>query len=1160
MSTAVSDQNSNDVPPHHHLLSCRTVGGGTDFPFKSCKIEDSLDWCHEIQSYHERAGLPNRWRPTSLLSLSTSGVVFEPCGQTSLLAKSELDFEVFQAEEIHALAQQFQNDLSQSGIGGGEMFASRSLSRSLLSGGAWDSGTGLGNVGTPGGIGVTLATSTASPLSSGNDVSMTFEPEPLFTPTKEAVTFSVDSLDASILNSDKDLASTCRTNTHCYTIAFEEDEAEQEKKRKQACASFCPMTQSAAPGTAYAPAQHQQRNQTEDSGRGESNPSPQGGESKAKSLPDLLETERAGLMTRSVRVYDVTSNCRYAPLLRRFIQGRADPWGLHPLRRMETEQSTDLSRSRGPIIAWGSGGQEENDDTTWLTANDGPMPLEEDNTLSDLMTGDDLSTVNRTVKSTSIQTSLISSGCNSKKEGSSDAGSSKSKADKPLVVCYPAYALPDLSFLLNDSKKQEAQNVVLAPRHLRKSRTDPNLRKEMSVARPLSSDDVLAIRKDIKEEKIRDWSSLQMLLPREVRAMLALKDEMEASMEPPQFEPEIQLRTKKSRPKSCDVKGFQASIILEEKETVPKKKGKECSGIPVLSKAARAGTKPTPPPRPQNLKLRHRVSKMIAGDASDTAQPERPLKSAPASAAVPAWPTSPHPVASPSQSPGIRQRTKSVTFSGPLLPPTTTVSSDFPSGRTAHVHSQHPIHSPCCGSCPCLGGASSLPSTPMRMMSPAVTELAHKQALSAAVRYSVESLAPFLQPDSPPHILQDVILQTLCPALYTLLSDGLREDLDTLFGPVRNSVWKVIEATSQGGPSTKALSDLVTRLNSEEDLAEGPLKVNAFLCGLLNIRALSGWFTFLRTRETLLKKHYQPDSFMAVANTAARFLFEEMVAALMPLRNHPFQLDLMHEYKMLHHSFQGRLHGVYPYHHARKGLIYSRSSECLDTCSPTRERPSPTTRPQQTAADRRNRMLKAKSEDVVGGVLSPGKCSPVATDSPSRSNRKRWSGIQMNRWIQALDKLPAEEVPPTPSPSTATPPRIAARSQSSPPASANVPDSVKFSRLRRKWEMMSSADQTAAGAEGHKKMVLPSKSRIPRLVKDKQTASPIKKASAVGGESSCVSRLRTLKHHMSSDSGHLSFAKGEFLRLIVEVDDRWLLCAGTNGKGLVPRSAVLQVD
>lgn len=49
----------------------------------------------------------------------------------------------------------------------------------------------------------------------------------------------------------------------------------------------------------------------------------------------------------------------------------------------------------------------------------------------------------------------------------------------------------------------------------------------------------------------------------------------------------------------------------------------------------------------------------------------------------------------------------------------------------------------------------------------------------------------------------------------------------------------------------------------------------------------------------------------------------------------------------------------------------------------------------------------------------------------------------------------------------------------------------------------------------------------------------------------------TLNHRLPSDSGHLAFNEGERLRLVLEVDDTWLLCCRGDHKGLVPRSAVI---
>lgn len=44
-----------------------------------------------------------------------------------------------------------------------------------------------------------------------------------------------------------------------------------------------------------------------------------------------------------------------------------------------------------------------------------------------------------------------------------------------------------------------------------------------------------------------------------------------------------------------------------------------------------------------------------------------------------------------------------------------------------------------------------------------------------------------------------LVVGMLCPALYSLMSDGLRETIDTSFGPANNSVWHVVEASARQG-------------------------------------------------------------------------------------------------------------------------------------------------------------------------------------------------------------------------------------------------------------------------------------------------------------------------------------------------------------------------
>ncbi|PNF18760.1 hypothetical protein B7P43_G03348 [Cryptotermes secundus] len=202
---------------------------------------------------------------------------------------------------------------------------------------------------------------------------------------------------------------------------------------------------------------------------------------------------------------------------------------------------------------------------------------------------------------------------------------------------------------------------------------------------------------------------------------------------------------------------------------------------------------------------------------------------------------------------------------------------------------------------------------------PIPVDLAQKRALVTAVSDAVEQMiCHFSAAENQAHcsMLGDsthtpacaqLALSKLCPALYAVLSDGLHPTLDTAFGSIQNSVWQVVEASAQQGLMTKALNDLVLRLNGEDVLTEGLMKFNAFVFGLLNVRSLDAWAGYLRTRESVLRKHYAAEGLLLLANTAGasvRALMDQLLASLQPLSLLPFKLDLLFEVRQLHHSLR----------------------------------------------------------------------------------------------------------------------------------------------------------------------------------------------------------------------------------------------------------------
>lgn len=308
-------------------------------------------------------------------------------------------------------------------------------------------------------------------------------------------------------------------------------------------------------------------------------------------------------------------------------------------------------------------------------------------------------------------------------------------------------------------------------------------------------------------------------------------------------------------------------------------------------------------------------------------------------------------------------------------------------------------------------------------------------------------------------------LSTLCPALYAVLSDGLKPSLESSFGAINNSVWQVVEASAQQGPLTKALNELVMRINSEDAITEGLVKFNAFVFGLLNVRSLDAWMSYLKTRESILKKHYTKDSLIMahVGGVNLRTLLDSLISALQPLALLPFQLDLLFEYRQLHMSFKR-----------------------MEQLSPTRK--------QEILPDLLNSSKKKERPRscVESNLLKPNfKLGDVTTAA-----KKRWSGISANSKLYLVyDRLAKEEEEEyTDSLENQTKPENSDENipnlQEDGPESldSNISDDKpmngrRFKKLQQKWEMLSGTESNPSPPASPTN----TKSKIPRPI-----MSPVK--------------------------------------------------------------------
>ncbi|XP_072108587.1 AP-4 complex accessory subunit RUSC2 isoform X4 [Mobula birostris] len=145
-----------------------------------------------------------------------------------------------------------------------------------------------------------------------------------------------------------------------------------------------------------------------------------------------------------------------------------------------------------------------------------------------------------------------------------------------------------------------------------------------------------------------------------------------------------------------------------------------------------------------------------------------------------------------------------------------------------------------------------------------------------------------------------LVLKYLCPAIRNILQDGLKAYiLDVIVGQRKNLPWTVIEASTQLGPSTKALNNLFCKISQYSELMSHSTRFNAFIFGLLNIRSLEFWFNHLYNHEDIIGIHYLSTGFLALSHSVCQALFEELLLLLQPLSLLPFDLDLMFEHHVI---------------------------------------------------------------------------------------------------------------------------------------------------------------------------------------------------------------------------------------------------------------------
>ncbi|XP_078525707.1 AP-4 complex accessory subunit RUSC1 isoform X2 [Lissotriton helveticus] len=145
-----------------------------------------------------------------------------------------------------------------------------------------------------------------------------------------------------------------------------------------------------------------------------------------------------------------------------------------------------------------------------------------------------------------------------------------------------------------------------------------------------------------------------------------------------------------------------------------------------------------------------------------------------------------------------------------------------------------------------------------------------------------------------------LVLNTLCPALYALVGDGLKPfQKDVIAGRRRTSPWTVVEASVKPGPATRPLHTLYSRICQLPQLGSSKNKFNAFIFGLLNAKLLDFWVSHLQENSGTLSVLYLPGGFLSITKDSFHSLFEELLLVLQPLSILTFHLDLLFEHHHL---------------------------------------------------------------------------------------------------------------------------------------------------------------------------------------------------------------------------------------------------------------------
>lgn len=437
-------------------------------------------------------------------------------------------------------------------------------------------------------------------------------------------------------------------------------------------------------------------------------------------------------------------------------------------------------------------------------------------------------------------------------------------------------------------------------------------------------------------------------------------------------------------------------------------------------------------------------------------------------------------------------------------------------------------------------------------------------------------------------VLGYLLLNHLCPSLYSLLGDGLKPyQKDVIIGRRRLSPWSLVEASTKTGP--EAVQLLVSKVNRLTQLRDPLRKFNAFIFGLLNMKQLDVWVLHLHQSYDQLSLCYLPSGFLPLAATLRSDLRDELLLSLQPLSALTFHTDLLFEHHHLSLQDPPTTQGAHGPGRMSENWAAPSLQNILDLGGWI-------THNLTWNAENKAPLLKRSPGDTSSGS-QPG-VHPADHTEPS-------AGLSPSNWWGHLSQASRIYIPTNREPLTFPTPRKL--------TSWGPKDKELNQRLNQETTSVGASESTAngneqqvddpgtspqgtsdnpcsAGAEG-RRVLYPnteekghwlgqlfgansshgqemearqSKSRRPsswltpnmnvwNLIRKQSTLrKPEKEDPRPSDDSRPQRSLRALCDHTAAGDAQLSFRKGEVLQLLGTVDEDWIQCRRGSEMGLVP--------